>query len=80
MDYQIGDKKVWVFASQDCTAEGYSAIKGTGETWDAIVLEEKGNTKMVYHETFKSESECRKACEKVFKEKYSPSLWKGFFV
>ncbi len=78
MEYKIGNKKVFVFVSLDCTAENYREDVNVGREWDAIILKENGETKMIYFEKFESEQECQIACEKVFKKLYPGITWRGF--
>ena len=74
MEYKIGDKKVFVFLSRNCDVrfqENAASI-----IWDAIIIEENGDTKMVYHETFKSQKECHDACGEKFQHLSPPGAWR----
>lgn len=76
MEYKIGNKKIYVFISHDCDSDSYRANTGAGGEWDAIILEENGDTKMVYFKAVQSKEECEDTCRKKFEELYPGEPWR----
>lgn len=76
MEYQIGAKKVFVFISLDCDSNNYQNQTEKDEDWTGIIIEENGDTRLVYHESFKSREEGITACKKAFEDRYPGQYWK----
>lgn len=76
--YTINGKKVYAFSSQDCDSCSYRSNTGDRGDWDAIIIEENGDTKLVYFESFKSKQECQDACKAKFESLYKGEAWLGF--
>ena len=77
MEYEIGTKKVFVFVSLNCDSNGYKKTTGEGGSWEAIIIEENGDTQLVYHESFKSREDSLTACKKAFENRYRDQRWKS---
>ena len=77
LPYKIGNKSVYVFATQDCSLGAYRKDDDKGATWDAIIIEENGESGEVYFETFDSHEKAWTACENKFKKLYPVTEWKG---
>ena len=70
MEYKIGNKKVYIFASEN-----------EDNKWEAIILEENDKSRVIYHTEFPNMEDARRGCKVAFERKYPnfKNLWKGFF-